>query len=71
MARYRQLLIHDGTSWCLMSPSNALEAVRIAWMLWRHPERVAALVGVPQEFMDQKLTREPYKAPVPTGEDAA
>ena len=33
-----------------MSPSNPWEAIRIAWMLWRHPDRVAALVGVEKEF---------------------
>lgn len=51
MARYRQLMVQDDTGWHLMSPSNAWEALRIAWMLWRHPDRVAVLVGVKNEFM--------------------
>lgn len=50
MAKYRQLLVQDGTGWHLMSPSSPWEALRIAWMLWRHPDRVAALVGVKQEY---------------------
>lgn len=50
MAKYRQLIVRDGTGWHLMSPSNPWEALRIAWLLWRHPDRVAALVGVKQEY---------------------
>lgn len=51
MAKYRQLILQDDTGWHLMSPSNPWEALRIAWMLWRYPDRVAALVGVKQEYM--------------------
>lgn len=51
MAKYRQLMIQGKDGWHLMSPSNPLEALRIAWMMWRHPDKVAALVGVKQEFM--------------------
>ena len=50
MERYRQLIVQDGNGWHLMSPSNPWEALRIAWMLWRHPDRVAALAGVKQEY---------------------
>lgn len=50
MAKYRQLIIQDAAGWHLMSPSNPWEAVRIAWMLWRYPDRVAALVGVSKEY---------------------
>ena len=50
MARYRQLMIEGETGWHLMSPRNPWEALRIAWMLWRHPDKVAALVGVNQEY---------------------
>ena len=49
MAKYRQLMTDDGY-WHLMSPSNPIEALRIAWMLWRYPNRVAALVGVSEEY---------------------
>ena len=49
MAKYRQLIVEGDTGWCLMSPSNPWEAIRLAWMLWRHPDRVAALVGVKKE----------------------
>ena len=51
MAKYRQLIVQDGTDWHLMSPSNPWEALRIAWMLWRYPDRVDALVDLKQEFM--------------------
>jgi hypothetical protein len=55
MAKFRQLIRQstddDGNiGWHLMSPSNPWEALRIAWMLWRHPDRVAALVGVNEEY---------------------
>jgi hypothetical protein len=50
MAKYRQLTVQDGTCWSLMIPTNAWEALRIAWMLWRHPDRVAVLVGVKKEY---------------------
>jgi hypothetical protein len=56
MARYRQLIVHDDTGWRLMNPSNAWEALRIAWMLWRYPDRVAALVGVKQEYVVEHQT---------------
>lgn len=50
MATYRRLLIVEGKEgWHLMSPSNPWEALRIAWMLWRYPDKVAALVGL-KEF---------------------
>jgi hypothetical protein len=51
MAKYRQLMVQGETGWHLMSPTNAWEALRIAWMIWRYPDRVAALVGVSQEYM--------------------
>jgi hypothetical protein len=50
MAKYRQLIVEGDTGWHLMSPTNAWEALRLAWLLWRHPDRVAALVGVKQEY---------------------
>jgi hypothetical protein len=56
MARYRQLIVHDDTGWRLMNPSNAWEALRLAWMLWRYPDRVAALVGVKQEYVVEHQT---------------
>lgn len=58
MARYRQLVVQGENGWYLMSPRTLWEALRIAWMLWRHPDRVAALVGVKQEFMLKHCTRD-------------
>ncbi len=46
MATYRQLVVQDGKGWHLMSPTSPWEALRIAWMLWRHPTKVAVLIGV-------------------------
>lgn len=51
MALYRQLMVEGKTGWCLMNPSNPWAALKLAWLLWRHPDRVAALVGVEQEFL--------------------
>ena len=65
MAKYRQLILQDGTGWHLMSPSNPWEALRIAWMLWRYPDRVAALVGVSREY-----TLDNWK-PVAAGDEGA
>lgn len=50
MAKYRHLMVQDEIGWHLMSPSNPWEALRIAWLLWRYPDRVAALVGVLNEY---------------------
>lgn len=50
MARYRTLSIQPPIRWCLLSPSTPWEAVKLAWYLWRHPDRVACLVGVPQKW---------------------
>jgi hypothetical protein len=57
MATFRHLLMHGRDGWYLMSPRGPIEALRIAWMLWRHPHKIAALVGVDQEFV--LLTRRP------------
>ena len=62
MGKYRQLIIEGADGWHLMSPSNPWEALRIAWMLWRHPNKVAALVGVTQEYTLTKL--KPLGAPI-------
>lgn len=51
MAKYRQLMIQDKLGWHLMSPSSPWEALRMAWMMWRYPDRIAALVGVSDEYM--------------------
>jgi hypothetical protein len=62
MAKYRQLIVQGEDGWHLMSPSNPWEALRIAWLLWRYPDKVAALVGVKQEYM---LTQcKPIGAPI-------
>lgn len=51
MARYRKLLIKDGEDgWFLMNPANPWECLRTAWLLWKYPDRIAALVGVKEEF---------------------
>lgn len=56
MAQYRQLMIEGKDGFYLMNPSNFFEACRIAWMLWRHPEKISALVGVDKEWMIANCT---------------
>lgn len=56
MAHYRQLIVQGDTGWHLMNPTSFWEALRLAWLLWKRPERVAALVGVKQEFVLGHLT---------------
>ena len=51
MAKYTQIMVQGDTGWYLMNPRNPWEALRIAWMLWRHPDKVSALVGVKQAFI--------------------
>ena len=58
MARYRQLMVQGETGWYLMNPRNPLEAMKLAWYLWRYPDRVGVLVGVSQEFMLEKCKPE-------------
>jgi hypothetical protein len=58
MARYRQLIVQGETGWYLMNPRNPWEALQIAWVLWRHPNKVAALVGIDQEFVLTKCKPE-------------
>ena len=52
MAKFRRIMTSDdgGTDWFLSSPTSFFEACRLAWLLWRHPDRVAALVGVEKEY---------------------
>lgn len=58
MAIYRQTIIKDGTTvWCLLSPANIFEALKIAWYMLRHQDRMAALVGVTQSFLDKSCKR--------------
>jgi hypothetical protein len=58
VARYRKLMVQGETGWYLMSPRNPWEALKLAWYLWRYPDRVGALVGVSQEFMLAKCKPE-------------
>ncbi len=51
MAHYRKFGRQEGTEWLLMTPQSLWEALRMAWMLWRHPDRVAILVGTPTGWL--------------------
>ena len=57
VARYRQLMVQGETGWHLVNPRNPWEALKLAWYLWRYPDRIGALVGVSQEFMLEKCKR--------------
>jgi len=61
MARYRKLIVQGKSGWYLMNPCNPWEALRIAWNLWRHPDRAGVLVSVGQEFIREKCTPESTK----------
>ena len=52
MANYRRLGTQDATDWLLMRPENAWEALRMAWMLWRHPKKAGVIVGSPAGWVD-------------------
>lgn len=51
MAHYRKFGRQEGTEWLLMTPQNPWEALRMAWMLWRYPDRVAILAGAPTGWL--------------------
>lgn len=51
MAHYRLLGQQDRIGWYLMSAQGPIEALRIAWMLWRYPDRVAVLIGANDEVL--------------------
>lgn len=50
MAKFRQVTVEKDTGWYLMNPENLIEALRVAWMLWRHPKKVSALIAVGNEY---------------------
>ena len=52
MANYRRLGTQNTTDWLLMSPQNLWEALRMVWMLWRHPNKAAILIGSPAGWID-------------------
>lgn len=66
MAHYRELTVQGETGWYLMSPSNIWEALHIAWMIWRHPNKASVLIGLNKEFMMTKCKPEhkPVQRPI-------
>lgn len=51
MAKFRALMhSNDGVNWELMNPENLWEAMRIGWMLWRHPGKISALIARENEM---------------------
>lgn len=51
MAQYRPVMVEGKDGWYLVNPRNPWEALKLAWYLWRYPDRVGALVGVSNEFV--------------------
>lgn len=63
MATYKQLMLQGKTGWYLMNPRNPWETLKLAWLLWRHPDRVGALVSVDQDYtVDWKKLDKPATA---------
>lgn len=73
MALYRQLMIanDDGTEWRLLNPEGPLEALRLAWLLWRYPDRVAILAGATKEYWLAHTTHEEEENEVYRGDTSA
>lgn len=61
MALFRKLMINEKNGWRLMNPKNPMEALIVAWYLFKYPDRVGALIGVEQEFMLAKRKQERHK----------
>lgn len=54
MSNYRRLgTTQNTTDWLLMIPQNAWGALRMSWMLWRQPDKAAALVGSTADWVDE------------------
>jgi hypothetical protein len=52
MASYTKLETHNATDWVLIRPQGIFEALRLAWMIWRHPDKAAVLTGIPPGWLD-------------------
>lgn len=51
MSTFCKLLRSDKDGrWYLVNPKNLFEALRVGWLLWRQPDRIAALIAPNQRF---------------------
>jgi hypothetical protein len=62
MATYKHVGETSGDGWYLVNPSGFLDAVKLAWYLWRYPTKVAALVNVNDDFVRDHCTIVPPNA---------
>jgi hypothetical protein len=51
MAKYRQLMIDGKDGFYLCNPANIFEAIHLAYLLWRYPEKVCALIHPAKEYV--------------------
>lgn len=64
MANYKKLKTEDGLVYSLMSPQSLLESLRMAWLMYRHPDRLAALAITPQTWFEENTTPTPGNDPL-------
>lgn len=58
MARYISKTINGQENWFLLSPENLWEALKLAWMMLRHPERCAILCKLDDKWTYENLRPE-------------
>lgn len=67
MARYIKLnkdSIADGEYW-MLNPSNLVESIHIAWLMYRRPDQIGALITLSKENEAKVMNRDPE--PTETG----
>lgn len=62
MALYKTLSINPPVRWMLMTPVTPWEALKMAWYLWRYPDRCAALVGIDEQWLKTNASEAPAQA---------
>lgn len=68
MALYKTLSVNPPVRWMLMSPATPWEAVKIAFYLWRYPDRCAVLVGIDEKWLKANTA---MSAPLKDGETSS
>lgn len=58
MAEYRKLMLEGKDGFYLCNPSNLWEAIKLAWYMWRQPDKVAALIGLKEYWIKQNCEKD-------------
>lgn len=50
MANYRTVFTDEETEWCLVSPKNLFEVIKLAWYIWKYPDKSAVFMGIDKSY---------------------